>query len=453
MTLLRFWKYFLIHVLFTFIYGVCIVTSTFLLNTISLYMDPAIAQKQLWLHLGFQYYIEIILWYSFVWILLFVVSVLWLYLLAFKYFKYLKYYWCLLIITLIIALIYISALPDFDRNYDEAFFYQADNKQYIPNEQNIHYYLFLLFHEDSLSQRHPIIYKLYNKQNDNIDPQILKTIEDLRLSNFYHNEFSVDQYSYYICTKINANFCKNLPENIETRVQQPDIESIKKLNDFIIYVNKNTVGYQTISRDFFYWNWKIKNLFYQGLYYSLYEIEKWNIEVWMEIYKQYYIFFHNFSQADALPILIMSNHYQDKYFTLWEEILNIYSIDLKYFDFYKKFQINSDKMMKNFIISEYLDIKNMLSNSWVEWLENRVIDYSDLMEKYKWYLYSKYISKENKSDSRDFYQKNFFWYMLKYNSLWYYLYFTGKIEFSWYREEFQKLEKKRLHFIQKYLNK
>lgn len=77
-------------------------------------------------------------------------------------------------------------------------------------------------------------------------------------------------------------------------------------------------------------------------------------------------FFHNFSQADALPILIMSNHYQDKFFTISEEILNIYSIDSKYFDFYKKFQINSDKMMKNFIISEYLDIQNMLSNSWVE---------------------------------------------------------------------------------------
>lgn len=155
---------------------------------------------------------------------------------------------------LIIALIYISALPDFHRNYDEAFFYQADNKQYIPNEQNIHYYLFLLFHEDSLSQRNPDINKLYNKQNDNIDPQILKTIEGLRLSNFYNNKFSVDQYSYpyYICTKINADFCKNLPENIETRVPQPDIEAIKKLNDFIIYVNENTIGYQTISRDFFY---------------------------------------------------------------------------------------------------------------------------------------------------------------------------------------------------------
>lgn len=149
--------------------------------------------------------------------------------------------------------VFISSLPDFHRDYDKTFFYEADNREEIPDEQNMHYYLFLLFHEDSLSQRHPDVYKLYNKQNKNIDPQILQNIENIRLSHLYNREF-VGEYSYpyYICKKINADFCEYIPEDIETRLQEPNIESLKNLNDFITHINNNTIGYQSISREFYY---------------------------------------------------------------------------------------------------------------------------------------------------------------------------------------------------------
>ncbi len=454
MTLLRILKYFLIHLLFTFVFVVCIVTAIFIVIAVSIYMDPGIAQMEI----NLEYYLEVILWYSFARILLFFVSLFWLYFLAFKFFKYLKYYWCILTLFVIALGVFISALPDFHRDYDKTFFYEADNRVDIPDEQNMHYYLFLLFYEDSLSQRHPDVYKLYNKQNENIDPQILQNIENIRLSNLYNREF-VDEYSYpyYICKKINADFCEYIPEDIETRLQEPNIESIKKLNDFITYINHNTIGYQSLSREFYYWTWEFKNLFYKGLYYSLYEIEKWNIETWMEIYKQNYIFFHNFSQADTSHIVLMSSNYLDKFFTISEELINTYSIDLKYFDFHKNFHINPDEMMKNTVISQYLDTRDILDGTWVDWLENRLIDYQDLLKKYKWYLYWIYRGENSKyiygMEPWNFYNTFIYAYMLKYNSLWYNIYFAAIVPFSWYKEGYQQLENKRNNFIKKYLNK
>lgn len=86
----------------------------------------------------------------------------------------------------------------------------------------------------------------------------------------------------------------------------------------------------------------------------------------MEIYKQNYIFFHNFSQADSLYLVGLSEYYQDKFFMISEEIINTYSIDPKYFDFYKNLQVSADEMMKNTVISQYLDTRDIFDGTWVD---------------------------------------------------------------------------------------
>lgn len=61
MTLLKILKYFLIYLLFTFVFIICIVTAIFIVNAMSMYMDPGIAQKEFSSHINLEYYLDVIL--------------------------------------------------------------------------------------------------------------------------------------------------------------------------------------------------------------------------------------------------------------------------------------------------------------------------------------------------------------------------------------------------------